>query len=136
MPDDENSARHVMGLYEKQGLPGCVSSVHCIHVCWDRCPSSMHSTSKGKDKVPTLVFKVACSHTRKILHVPQSFGGTYNDKTISRINPLFRLLCDDDAFLRNLRWTSVARDGTHQNHCGAYLICDGGYNEWACLMPP
>mmetsp|Transcript_11517 Transcript_11517/g.21528 ORF Transcript_11517/g.21528 Transcript_11517/m.21528 type:complete len:181 (+) Transcript_11517:298-840(+) len=55
---------------------------------------------------------------------------------ISRIDPLFRLLRNDDVFLRNLRWTLVARDGTHKNHHGAYLICDGGYNEWACLMPP
>jgi hypothetical protein len=27
MPDDENSVRHVMALYERQGLPGCVGSV-------------------------------------------------------------------------------------------------------------
>jgi hypothetical protein len=27
-------------------------------------------------------------------------------------------------------------DGTLKTHRGAYLICHGGYNEWACLMPP
>jgi Plant transposon protein. len=27
-------------------------------------------------------------------------------------------------------------DGTQKVHRGAYLICDGEYNEWACLMPP
>jgi Plant transposon protein. len=75
MPDDENSVCHVMALYERQGLPGCVGSVDCVHVCWDQCPASMHSTCKGKDKYPTtLAFEVTCSHTRKILHVSQFFG--------------------------------------------------------------
>jgi hypothetical protein len=95
LPHDENSVRHVTALYERKGLPGCVGSVDCVHVCWDKCPSSLHSTCKGKDKVPTLAFEVACSHTKKILHVSQYFWGTYNDKTISRLDPLFRFLRDD-----------------------------------------
>jgi hypothetical protein len=136
LPHDEDSILHVMALYERKGLPGCVGSVDCVHVCWDKCPSSLHSTCKGKDKVPTLAFEVACSHTKKIIHVSQFFWGTYNDKTISRFDPLFRFLRDDDSILKNLRWTSVGRDGTRKEHRGAYMICDGGYNEWACLMPP
>ena len=47
MPNDEKSLCHVMGLYERQELPGCVGSVDCVHVCWDRYPSSMQLTCKG-----------------------------------------------------------------------------------------
>jgi Plant transposon protein. len=133
-----SSVLHVMALYERQGLLGCVSSVYCVYVCWDQCLASMHSTCKGTDKYPTLVFEVACSHTRNILHVSQFFWRTYNDQTISRMDPLFRCLHNDDAYLRNLRWSSpIMANGTLKtHHCGAYLICDSGYNEWACLMPP
>lgn len=66
----------------------------------------------------------------------QFFWGTYNDKTISRLDPLFQWLCKDDSYLKNLRWTSIASDGTRKVHRGAYMICDGGYNEWECLIPP
>jgi Plant transposon protein. len=65
MPHDEDSIAHVTGPYERRGLPGCVGSIDCVHVCWDRCPASIHSVCKGKkDKIPTLAFQVVCSHKK------------------------------------------------------------------------
>ena len=137
MPHDDDTIAHVTAQYEKRGLPGCVGSVDCVHVCWDRCPASMHSVCKGKDNVPTLAFQVVCSHTKKIMHVSDYFWGTYNDKTIARLDPLFDLFRDDDSKLKNMTWTSnkVCQHGRKVHH-GAYLICDGGYHEWACLVSP
>ena len=53
MPHDEDSLHHVTSLYEQKGLPGCVGSIDCVHVYWDQCPASLHSTCKGKDKQGT-----------------------------------------------------------------------------------
>jgi hypothetical protein len=137
MPHDEETIAHVTAQYERRGLPGCVGSIDCVHLCWDRCPASMHSVCKGKDNVPTLAFQVVCSHTKKIMHVSDFFWGTYNDKTIARIDPLFDLFRDDESPLKNLRWKSNKRHNAEEKvHRGAYLICDGGYHEWACLVSP
>jgi len=57
LPHDENTARHIMALYERKGLPGCVGSVDCVHICWDKCPSSLHSTCKGKTKCLRLLLR-------------------------------------------------------------------------------
>lgn len=136
MPDKEEELRHVQSLYEGKGLPGCVGSIDCVHVCWDCCPASLHSTCKGKDSVPTLAFEVVSSHTKKILHVSQYFWGTYNDKTIARIDPVFELFCDKNSIINRMQWKSLGADGTEKIHRGGYFICDGGYHKWACLMPP
>jgi Plant transposon protein. len=136
MPHDVDAISHVTRQYEQRGLPGCVGSIDCVHVCWDRCPASMHSVCKGKDKVPTLAFQVVCSHAKRIMYVSDYFWGTYNDKTIARLDPLFDLFRDDDSPLKNLRWESNGCDNERKAHRGAYLICDGGYHEWACLVSP
>lgn len=38
LPQDEESVRHVMALYERKGLPGCIGSVDCVHVMCNKCP--------------------------------------------------------------------------------------------------
>jgi hypothetical protein len=65
MPHDEETIAHVTAQYKRRGLPSCIGSIDCVHLCWDRCLASMHSVCKGKDNVPTLAFQVVCSHTKK-----------------------------------------------------------------------
>jgi Plant transposon protein. len=71
------------------------------------------------------------------MHVSRYFWGTYNDKTIARIDcPLFDLFCNDDSPLKGLNWTTKTSDGGEKRHRGGYLICDGKYHEWGCLISP
>jgi Plant transposon protein. len=70
------------------------------------------------------------------MHVSDYFWGTYNDKTIARLDPLFDLFREDGSPLKNLRWYSEKQQNGRKEHRGAYMICDGGYHEWACLVPP
>ena len=105
MPHDQESMERVARQYEECGLPGCAASVDCVHLVWDRCRASVRSLClNGKEKCPTLVFQVAGSHTRRVLHVSQYFWGTLNDKTIARIDKLFNLFREDGSFLKNWRW--------------------------------
>ena len=139
MPDDTESLRHIMALYERLGLPGCAGSVDCVHVIWDKCPASEQAQCKGKDKVTTLAFQVVGSHTKRILSVSQWFGGTWNDKSISRCDKVFDLFRKNEgSFLATVKW-SVFMDRSCSDKLrflGAYLICDGGYHDWPCLVCP
>jgi len=63
MPCDAESLRHVLGLYERLGHPGCAGSIDCVHVIWDKCPAGLKSAwlksaCVGKGGFPTLAFQV------------------------------------------------------------------------------
>mmetsp|Transcript_14316 Transcript_14316/g.16648 ORF Transcript_14316/g.16648 Transcript_14316/m.16648 type:complete len:323 (+) Transcript_14316:290-1258(+) len=139
LPETEEELRHVLGLYERKGHPGCVGSVDCVHVIWDQCPAGLHSLCTGKEKVPTLAFEVVSSHTKKILAVTKDFPGTYNDKTISKYDEAIKFLRDIKNRVANYKWKSLYFDGdvikTRLNK-GCYFICDGGYCFWDILIPP
>ena len=138
MPGDEASYRRVERMYSERGLPGCAASVDCVHILWDRCPASLRSLcANGKEKGPTLVFEVAGNHRRRIMHVSQFFWGTVNDKNISRVDNLFRLFREPGQFLSDCVWEWREQGtGTLHQERGAYMISDGGYNAWRCLVSP
>ena len=43
LPCNKDKLRQVTGLYERVGLPGCVGSIDCVHLVWDKCPSGFLS---------------------------------------------------------------------------------------------
>jgi hypothetical protein len=40
MPSDDKTFNKVVGEYTNRGLPGCVGSIDCVHIAWDKCPTS------------------------------------------------------------------------------------------------
>ena len=42
LPNDKESFNRVVGDYMNRGLPGCVGSIDCVHIGWDKCPSQYH----------------------------------------------------------------------------------------------
>ena len=69
LPRNIYESRHVTGLFERVGLPGCVGSIDCVHLVWDKYPAGFLFACKGKEKLPTLAFQVVASHAKKILSV-------------------------------------------------------------------
>ena len=136
LPDDAASLEHVMGLYDLLGLPGCVGSIDCVHVVWDRCRAGLHNVCRGKEDYPSLAFEAVASHTRRILSVSQFFWGAVNDKSIAREDDAVRKLRSDGSFLSKVRWSSFDEDGSCSENEGAYFICDGGYHNWECMIAP
>jgi hypothetical protein len=47
-PRDEHEYRFVVDAYAAVGLPGCVGSVDCVHIGWDKCPTQHMNLYKGK----------------------------------------------------------------------------------------
>ena len=54
LPRDEMELKQVVEEYEQVGLPGCTGSVDCVHIGWDRCPSSMKNMYTGKEGYPSI----------------------------------------------------------------------------------
>ena len=136
MPETEEEVRHVVGLYERIGLPGCVGSVDCVHLTWDKCPAGLLSKCKGKEQHATLAFQAVVSHTHKILSLSQFFAGATNDKSIARYDPAIHQVRMKNKAIVELEWDVFDQDGTERREVGAYYICDGGYHWWPQLIAP
>ncbi len=140
LPTNAEELVHITGLYELLGLPGCVGSIDCVHVVWDCCRASLLSSCRGKEKVPTLVFQVVVSPTKKILAVQGYYYGCLNDKTIARFDPAISALRAKGEFLAELEWSCISSNEngvmTKVTRKGMYFICDGGYHSWKSLIPP
>ena len=104
LPETEEEMRHVVGLYERVGLPGCVGSVDCVHLVWDKCPAGYVSQCKGKEKHATLAFQAVVSHTKRILALSHFFAGATNDKTIARYDTAIQKIRGKSEALVGLEW--------------------------------
>ena len=135
-PKTEEEIRHVVGLFERVGHPGCVGSVDCVHIVWDKCPAGFLLACKGKEKLPTLAFQCVVSHTKKILSVSQFFAGATNDKTIARFDEAIKMVRGKDKTMREMKWSAVDGNGNRTEQTGAYFVCDGGYHKWQELIAP
>lgn len=136
LPMTAQEIEHVTNLYRRLGIPGCVGSVDCVHVFWDKCPANLQSRCKGKDKFPSLVFEVIASHTKKILSISSIQYGTDNDKTISHSDAAIRRIRQDGDILKDSSFTYYKSDGSEGEATGLFYICDGGYNSWIQLVAP
>lgn len=52
----------IMQTYDDLGFPGCVGSVDCTHIRWDRCPQRLQVLMKGRKDTPTVSFEVVVDH--------------------------------------------------------------------------
>ena len=68
--------------YRRSGLPGCVGSMDCTHVVWDRAAKKVNNMCKRSGKAATLSFEVVVDHFRRIHHVSKSFYASSNDKHV------------------------------------------------------
>ena len=118
LPETEREIRHIVGLYERIGLPGCVGSIDCVHLVWDKCPAGYMSQCKGKEKHPTLAFQAVVSHTKKLLALSQFFTGATNDKSIARYDVTILKIRSKSESLVGLEWGAFDRDGNEKRQKG------------------
>ena len=138
-PLSEDEIERTMKIYRRLGLPGCIGSVDCVHIRWERCPVGERSQHKGKEGFPTLSYEVTVDHSKKIIAVTEGHPGSRNDKTIVKFDGFvssihdrslygdisFKLLSDNDQKIT-----------VESEEMGAYLISDGGYPKWRTLQCP
>eukprot|EP00187_Rhodella_violacea_P013328 CAMPEP_0184712916 /NCGR_PEP_ID=MMETSP0314-20130426/3377_1 /TAXON_ID=38298 /ORGANISM="Rhodella maculata, Strain CCMP 736" /LENGTH=190 /DNA_ID=CAMNT_0027175447 /DNA_START=12 /DNA_END=581 /DNA_ORIENTATION=- len=128
--------REVQRAYEQRGLPGCVGSIDCVHVGWDRCPASQRNLNKSKEKCPTLSFEVVSNHRRKVFALTCGHPGTRNDKHIARLDRAVQGLNPGGNWMSELSWSVMHENGMRKQFRGCYLISDGGYMRAIQLIFP
>lgn len=125
----------MLSVYAKLGLPGCVGSIDCVHLKWDKCPVWLSNECKGKEGYPSLVFEVCVDHMRRVRASTNSFYGSLNDKTIIKYDDYIQ------AVRKGQKWGDVVFEvfdahGNTKEETGVWFICDNGYHRWSCLMSP
>jgi hypothetical protein len=125
----------VTRVYERMGLPGCLGSVDCTHIPWDRCPAQQHSMYTGKEGFPSVAYEVACEHTHRIISVTSGHYGSRTDMTIVRFDGFVSSVRKDPMYTR-YRYKMEDNEGREYWHRGLYLLADNGYHRWRVLMPP
>ncbi len=61
-PETDTEIRWVMEQYKRLGFPGCLGSIDCVHIHWERCPAMDANTHCGKEGYPTRAFEVTHTH--------------------------------------------------------------------------
>lgn len=136
MPMDEATYSRVVGEYTSRGFPGCIGSVDCVHIGWDRCPTQYHNVYTGKEGYPSIAYEVICTSRKFIQSVTVGHPGTRNDKHIVRTDESVTNLLYGNGWLNSKLWQCVGPGGVTRTFRGNYLLCDGGYHRWPCLISP
>lgn len=134
-PKTEEEIASVTGIYDRLGLPGCIGSVDCVHIRWERCPAGVRSIHKGKEGYPTLSYEVTVDHTKRIMAATYGHPGTRNDKTIVKFDGFVSAINELQLY-QDVEFNVVTSGGVEVAQRGLYLISDGGYHKWRCLQCP
>jgi hypothetical protein len=132
-PRNEEEMHAWSSDYEVMGLPGAMGSTDCVHVKWDRCPVSLSNLCTGKEGYPTLAFQATVNHKMRFMSCTESFYGSNNDKTICKFDQL-TMDIKNKVLFQDKEFTLYTESGEEVRHRGGYLICDGGFMMWRCLM--
>ena len=136
LPSNQTKFDEIMCDYKTMGFPGVMGSIDATHVKLNRCPDNYRQDSTGKEHFPTRVFQVCVSFNRRILHSTSGNFGSWNDKTISKYDPLLIALSKDTVG-QDIKWNLKKSNGTIKPMVGGlHLICDGGYPSWPFLIAP
>ena len=136
MPSDEVTFQKVVGEYTSRGLPGCVGSVDVVHIAWDRCPTQYMNMFKGKEGFPSIAYEIICTSRKFVQSVSCGHPGARNDKHIVRTDESVMQLLEGNGWLHSKAWRAMGPNQQVKVFKGVYLICDGGYHRWPCLVSP
>jgi hypothetical protein len=136
-PLDNDGYRFVVDNHASMGLPGCVGSVDCVHIGWDKCPTQFFNLYKGKETYPLVLYEVVCTSRKFIQSVSCGHPGSQKNKHIARTDVATTNLLLPQDWLGAKFWEVVNNaDGFKKVSHGSLLLCDGGYHRWPCLVYP
>ena len=116
------------------GLDGCVGCTDGVQLQLWKCAANLANQMTGKEGYPTLGFNVTVNFRRRILHSTGGIPGRLNDKTKTNHDELLQTLLRGDNL--NFAWARCTSQGTQQAMKGAYVVVDGGYQSYWCLVAP
>ena len=136
MPQDNDTFRKVSEEYAARGLPGCIGSVDCVHIGWDRCPTQYKNMYTGKEGYPSVAYEVICTARKFIQSVSCGHPGTRNDKHIVKTDPSVMQLLEFNGWLNSRAWHCIGPDGRRPfsvHTLSATVVTTPG--RVSCLLP-
>ncbi len=122
--------------YTSAGLPGCIGSIDCTHIVTERCEYNLKNSLTA-----TRTYNLTCNHRHRILHSTAGRPGWWNhDQTMVRLDKFIGSVCagavfgDHEFELESM--DHVSQQIVQTWYWGVYVICDNGYLDWLCTVPP
>ena len=99
---------------------------------------NIFTCTQAKEGFPSIAYEVICSSRKFIQAVSPGHPGARNDKHIVRTDVAVLKFLQGNGWLHSKVWSAVLMSGAgnYQSFHGLYLICDGGYLRWPCLVHP
>jgi hypothetical protein len=123
-----------MEVYKIMGFNGCIGSVDCTHIHWNKCKKQWQNVCIGKEAYPTLSFLVIVDHNRRAMVVSNAFFGACNDKMIVKNVEETKTLMSGS--MEDITYLLYDAEGQHIKVQGAYLIADAGFLRVGCMVDP
>lgn len=133
LPTEKEDVDKVLAMYARLGLSGCIGSMDCTHIHWEKCPVWLYNECKGKYQWPTLAIEAIVDHNRRFMSISPAFPGANNDINIAYADKTLQKIVG--GLYHNYDFVVHTAEGDRRVQ-GLYLITDGGYIEWRCLMYP
>ncbi len=118
MPMNDEQFERVVGKYMTRGLPGCVGSVDCVHVGWDKCTSMYRSMYSGMEGFSSIAYELICISRKFIQSVSVGHPGSQIDKHIVRTDNLDMQLLEENGWLQSKTWKAAGLDGRNSSFLG------------------
>jgi hypothetical protein len=113
---------------ERDGFPGKVGSVDCMHWRWEKCSYGWKGMyTRGDHGVPTIILEAVASHDRWIWHAFFGVPGSNND---------INVLNQSHLFIEQLRGEApkVEYSINGRQYNLPYYLADGIYPEWPVFV--
>lgn len=128
-PNDEETLRTAMAMFDAAGLTGAFGSTDGVHVRWDRAPHAHKHVFKGSKGYPSLSYSVTVGHNMFIYTSTKGFTGNTNDLTASRWDNFLQAV-HSGMYGGQVEYKLYNADGELITMKGVWLLCDGGYHKW------
>jgi len=125
---------NVTNTYAKMGFPGCVGSVDCTHIYWDKCPVELTNLCKRQDKPPSLSYEMVCDHSTRVHSCTEGFVGTSHDGLVV-VNDLHMQQIYHGMY-KDFQYSLYTEDGGFVTFHGGYVMSDNGYQDSWMFMKP
>ena len=135
-----SEAQSNMKGFDLAGFPGCVGSCDSTHIVFKRCEYNLKNNHLGaKNALTTKTFNLTCNHLWRILPTTNGGPGRWSDQSMVRLDTFVSGICDGTV-LNDVDFELIALNKRGNEKTlrfkGAYLICDNGYLNWLCTVPP
>ena len=112
---------------ERDGWPGMLGSIDCMHWKWKNCPKAWAGMYQGKESAPTIVLQAIADRNGRIWHQYFGMPGSSNDINVyDRSNVLHSAL--------NGQSPRINYTVNNREYSIGYWLGDGIYPKHACFV--